>query len=331
METQSLAYRQVLEPVSFGHPSAARLLPVFDPDRLSADVDELNRTQWALQRNFTTTGPGRWAAFDWRALPLRSPTGSVERTDPGGAGLDDFADTPWLEQAPYLAEVIRSVPAPLRTVRLLALGAGARSKVHFETKIGLPWANVRLHVPIITNPGASLMIDGVVHRWQPGSFWFGDFSRWHQVTNDGDRVRVHMIIDSFLTPELLKLFPQSFLDQLSGDDVLFIRPEVPLADLEPYRCAFDVPVAFTDWEEADGEFLLPQPRVRGAIEVRDGRLVLAVDGSPRFALTHVGDGEFRFAGWTEERTIHLLPGGTGVVLRTRQGASVRELAVPVEG
>ncbi|WP_290051596.1 aspartyl/asparaginyl beta-hydroxylase domain-containing protein [Amycolatopsis solani] len=203
--------------------------------------------------------------------------------------------------------------------------------MHFETKIGLPWANVRLHVPIITNPGATLMIDDVVHRWQPGSFWFGDFSRWHQVANDGDQVRIHLIIDSFLTADLLKLFPRSFLDRLSGDDVLFIRPEVPVADLRPYRCAFDVPVAFTDWEEADGEFLLPQPTVRVAVEAAGGRLVLTVGRSPRFALTHVGDGEFRFAGWTEERTIQILPGGAGVVLRTRQGRSVRELTVPVAG
>ena len=327
METQ-YEHRQVVEPLTFTYPPAAQLLPAFDADRLVADVIELNSRQWNLQRNYTTTGPGRWAQFDWRALPLRSPTGSVDRTDPGGAGLDDFADTDWLDKAPYLAEVVRSVPAPLRSVRLLALGAGAQSKVHFETKIGLPWANLRLHVPIITNPGATLMIDGETHRWQPGSFWFGDFSRWHQVTNAGEDTRVHMIIDSFVTPELLQLFPQSFHDRLDPADVLFYGPDVPLDDLTPYVCAFDVPVAFTDWEEAEGEFLVPQATVRATVEIKDGRLVLHVGGEPRFALNHIGDGEFRFAGWTEERTVQIRP--DGVMLRTRQGTSVRELTVAVE-
>ncbi|MEV5509368.1 hypothetical protein [Streptomyces orinoci] len=69
-----------------------RLLPVFDVARLRADLERLDRQQWPLQRAFES-GPAEYADFDWRALPLRSSTGSVERTDPGGAGLDDFAAT----------------------------------------------------------------------------------------------------------------------------------------------------------------------------------------------------------------------------------------------
>lgn len=324
-------HQQVLKPLTFSYPSAAQLLPTFDVERLQADVASLDGQQWSLQRNYTTTGPDKYAAFDWRALPLCSPTGSPERTDPGGAGLDDFADTVWMQRAPYLAEIIRSIPAPLRSVRLLTLGVAAKSKVHFETKIRLPWANVRLHVPIITNPGATLMINGHTHQWQPGSFWFGDFSRWHQVANDGTEKRIHMVIDSNVTPELMELFPASFLAELSPHDVLYIQPEVPVADIKQYRCEFEIPTAFADWEEAEGQFLLPQPNLRASVDVHDGRLVLSVDGKPMFGTTHIGDGEFRFSGWTEERTIQILRVGDNphVVLRTRQGTRVRRLEVPI--
>jgi hypothetical protein len=315
-------------PLVFDYPSAAQLLPVFDVDRLRQDVDRLSEKRWKLQQNYTTTGPGRVAPFDWRALPLRSPTGSAERTDPGGAGLDEFADTPWRDKAPYLSEILASVPAPLRSVRLLALAPEAKSKVHFEMKIGFPWANLRLHIPITTNPGANLVIDGVTHQWQPGTMWFGDFCRWHQVANEGTEPRVHLIIDTTLTPELFDFFPDSFRKAISPDDVLYNRPEVPLDDPERYLGSFEVPLSFTDWEEPDGLFLEPQERVTMTVELQDGRLWADVDGERRFGLVPVGDGEFRFSGWTDERTIQIQPGEQGgIVLRTRQGTRTRELVL----
>ncbi|QFZ21209.1 aspartyl/asparaginyl beta-hydroxylase domain-containing protein [Saccharothrix syringae] len=312
------------------HPSAVRLLPTFDLQRLLADLKTLDGHQWALQQTFETDGPAEEADFDWRALPLRSPTGSELRTDPGGAGLDDFADTKWLAEAPYLAEVLASIPAPLRCVRLLALGPGAQSELHFDTKIGFPWGNLRLHVPLVTNPGATLLMDGDVHVWEPGTFWFGDFCRLHQVENTGTRKRVHMVIDTTLTPEVLSLFPAEFLEALDADEVLFNRPAVPCDDLARHQCEFEVPLSFLDFEEAEGEFTKPQEHLPASVRIDGDRLVLAVSGEPRFGLVHVGDGEFRFSGWTDERTVQVLPGGdrATVVLRTRQGTREQRLDVP---
>ncbi|MFI9720156.1 aspartyl/asparaginyl beta-hydroxylase domain-containing protein [Streptomyces sp. NPDC052396] len=325
----TVAY-QVCEPTVGSHPSTARLLPVFDVARLRADLERLDRQQWPLQRTFETTGPAEYADFDWRALPLRSPTGSVERTDPGGAGLDEFADTPWRAEVPYLDEILAAIPAPLRSVRLLALGPGAVSELHFDTKIGFPWANLRLHIPFITNPGATLLMDGDLSCWQPGSFWFGDFCRLHQVKNAGERKRVHMIIDTTLTPELLTLFPEEFRAALDMDEVLFNRPAAPAGDLDRYRCSFELPESFPDFEEAEGQFLLPQRQLPARVDLQDGRLVLFIAGKPVFGLVHVGEGEFRFSGWTDERTVQILPGrdGARVILRTRHGRREQRLEVP---
>ncbi|TLP54037.1 aspartyl/asparaginyl beta-hydroxylase domain-containing protein [Microbispora triticiradicis] len=328
----SVTHQQVLEPIVCGHPAAARLLPTFDVARLLEDLDRLDDHQWSLQQTFTSAGLAERAPYDWRALPLRSPTGRPERTDPGGAGLDEFADTPWLAQAPYFAEILASVPAPLRCVRLLALGPGAIGEVHFDTKVGFPWGNLRLHVPITTNPGAALIIEGVEHRWQPGTFWFGDFGRWHQVLNTGQDKRIHMIIDTLITPETLSLFPPDFLETLSADEVLYARPTAPLDDPERYHCAFEIPASFADWEEAEGQFLLPQPKLAATVNSDDdgNRLVLTLDGEPTFGLVHVGEGEFRFTGWTEERTIQVVPDGAAptVILRTRRGTAERRLEIP---
>jgi hypothetical protein len=302
------------------HPSAVQLLPKFDVSKLLEDLRVLDSFQWSLQTTFETDGPAEEADFDWRALPLRSPTGSELRTDPGGAGLDDFADTKWRSSAPYLSSILDSIPAPLRCVRLLALGPGACSELHFDTKIGFPWANLRLHVPLITNPGATLLMDGDIHVWEPGTFWFGDFCRMHQVENTGTRKRIHMVIDTTLTPELLSLFPTSFLDQLDASEILFNRPAVALD--ASYSASFEVPVSFLDFEEAEGEFTLPQQTLPATV---DGN-VLVVAGEPKYGLVHVGNGEFRFTGWTDERTIQVT--GSGVVLRTRQGTRETSLNVP---
>jgi len=321
---------QLCEATVGTHPAACQLLPRFDTAALLTDLGRLDRHQWALQQTFETDGPAERAEFDWRALPLRSPTGSPARTDPGGPGLDAFADTPWRAEAPYLSAILDLVPAPLRAVRLLALGPGAASTVHFDTKMGFPWGCLRLHVPLVTNPGAVLTVDGEAHVWQPGTFWFGDFCRMHQVVNTGARKRVHMVVDTTLTAAVLDLFPESFREALDPEAVLVNRPERPLTDPARYHCAFDLPLSFSDFEEVEGQFLLPQPTLPARVDTVDGRLVLFLSGEPRFGLVHLGDGEFRFTGWTDERTVQIrVDGGQpAVLLRTRHGRREQRLDVP---
>jgi hypothetical protein len=60
-------------------------------------------------------------------------------------------------------------------------------------------------------------------------------------------------------------------------------------------------------------------------------LVLSVFGQPKFGLVHIGAGEFRFEGWSEERTLHLDPGDPQPRIRftVRRGRSRRETDRPV--
>ncbi|MFD0547726.1 hypothetical protein ACFQ0X_00100 [Streptomyces rectiviolaceus] len=108
------------------------------------------------------------------------------------------------------------------------------------------------------------------------------------------------------------------------------REEQPLQPSALHQVAFEVPKSFTDWEEDDGEFLVDQPTVPAEIRVQDGRLVLHYDGAPYAGLVHIGDNEFRFQGWTDERTVQVVDdaGQRRVVLRTRVGKQVRTLAIP---
>ena len=284
-------------------PAVAPLDRRYDTVRLVDEVQALRDRRWRAQRAYGQDGLAAEVELDWRILPLRSPNGDPGRTDPGGAGLDPYGDTPLLATTPYLAKVLASIPAPLRAVRLMSLGPGVRVHEHRDGKCGYPWGVLRLHVPIITNPGAELVIESQSYHWPAGQLWFGDFDRPHYVRNEGTEDRIHLVIDCLLTRRLLELFPSSYLDRLPWPDVLLATDPVPLsdADLAGLSCRFPVPAGFPEWaeEEQPGD----APDVPGRIDTDTGQPVLVLADRPAFKLVHLGRSEFRLEGWTEERTL----------------------------
>ncbi|MGG7568826.1 aspartyl/asparaginyl beta-hydroxylase domain-containing protein [Streptomyces sirii] len=286
---------------------AAQLAPVFDADRLAAELDAVTGHTWNTQRTHTYGGQvGQAATIDWRVLPLRSLGGDPTRTDPGGPGPQAFAPTRWLVQMPYLAEVLASIPAPLNAVRLMALGPGAISKAHCDPKYRLDRGLVRLHIPIVTTPDAVLVLDGVEHCWQPGTLWYGDFSREHLVRNTSHTVtRVHAVIDALLTAELAAWFPTTWQELLTHGEIL-------LNHTAPNAAA-----------PLDGT-LIPA-RID---HTTHGVLALTVAGRT-FALAPVDDAEFRFSGWSEQRTLQPNSDG-GLWLRVRRGRALADRLVPAE-
>jgi hypothetical protein len=310
------------------YPESAPLASFFDIARLQADLDVLRHERWGAQRPFGQDGMHRAVEIDWQILSLRSIGGDPARTDPGGAGLEDYADTPWLAKAPYLSETLIAIPAPVRGVRLMALGVGTTVHEHCDTKYGFACGTLRLHVPIDTNPESIAVIDGRSHHWEAGRLWFGDFGRRHYVANTGDRTRVHMVIDCLVTPELIELFPPDFREQLPRSEVMFARDPVPLtaAEVPRFCCRFAVPGEFPQWSEDE---TTAEPDLDGAIEILDGRLVLTIGGEPTFGLVHLGLGEFRLVGWTEERTI-VVDSASTVRFRVREGRRLDESIRPAQ-
>jgi hypothetical protein len=311
-------------------PATARLEPRFDTDLLRADLAKTRGANWAQPRIVDSEGVGRYATvMDWRTISLRSIGGDPGRTDPGGPELADFADTPLRHHLPYISMVLSSIPAPLRCARLMALGPGAESPRHLDTKCGLPWGNVRLHVPLVTTPGAVLEISGETHCWQPGELWYADFTRMHIVRNTDATTRVHLVIDTVPTKELVQLFPDEFASPAVLAETLMACDAAPLtaAELSEVRRSFDLPASFRSFEEADGEFTKDNTLRPAAVDRYGDGLALFVAGEPAVALVHVGAREFRFAGWTTERTIQVAPRNE-VILRSRVGATTFESRHP---
>jgi hypothetical protein len=308
---------------------AARLRGQFDGAGLAAELDCVRQHSWSRQRVYGDT-VGVPAAIDWRCLALRSAGGAADRTDPGGPGLEDFADTPWLSSTPLTSAILDKIPVPKRAVRFMALGPGVVSHTHDDTKYGPRWGVARLHIPITTNPDALLVLDSVEYRWQPGEFWFGDFSRKHRVENHGAQARVHLVIDTLMTEAISQVFPAEWEQYLLDGEVLLNRPETARrGPADGWECDLVLPVGFADWEQPDRALETDADLVPATVRsLPDDGLCLTVAEQPPIRLVHVADGEFRFAGWSQERTIQLPPAGEGeAVLRTRAGCSTTTRAV----
>jgi hypothetical protein len=178
-------------------PPAAALLPLhFDPAGLQSDLASLPPGEW--HAHFNTA----YFSGDWSGAALRSTgDGSILADQQHG----DFADTELLRKCAHLRRAIEVFQCPLRSVRLLRLTAGSIIKEHRDYELGYEAGEVRLHIPVITNPQVEFYLDNRRILMQPGECWYLDLNRPHRVQNLGSTDRVHLVIDCQLNDWLRQL------------------------------------------------------------------------------------------------------------------------------
>lgn len=310
-------------------PDTVKLLPDIDAYRLRADLTAVEE-HFREHANSKTAYSDKGDATGWDVLVLRCPGGDPEAIGHNDGGMEDFADTPYLQLTPYVREILDGLRVPVRGVRFSSLAAGASVPEHTDQPYGLPIGWVRLHIPVITSDRTGLVLNGADYRWKLGEFWYADFGRPHSVYNEGDEPRVHLIIDSYISPELFELFPDELRQQVTPEEVLFFRPEQALPpELSELRGDIAVPPTFLqlykELPSAEQWSAAGQEDVTANLGMRDGRLVLSL-GEHDTALAHIGDGEFRPLCWTQEQTM-VIDSGAGqpsIVFRYRRGSSVVE-------
>ncbi|WP_238589369.1 aspartyl/asparaginyl beta-hydroxylase domain-containing protein [Pseudonocardia sp. HH130629-09] len=140
-----------------------------------------------------------------------------------GLVMDQLGVVPQGSRNPRLGAVLDAIPAPVHDVRILTVSPGSSGVECRETARGPRSGIARMHMPIATDPGAVLDLDGIPHSWQPGELWFGDFGRLHRFRNRGTRHLVHLVIDALVVPELTGLFPPEWRPYFDGGDVLVNR------------------------------------------------------------------------------------------------------------
>lgn len=146
-----------------------------------------------------------WGEEGWRATMPYSPHRDSEmiylRRQPGSRPRDvlhQLASVATRHHQGALAVAIDDVCAmtvgrPARAM-LVRLRPGGVIAEHTDEGIYAE-ATVRFHVPLVTNPGAWLTVDGERYHLPAGHVFAFDKHRPHSGGNDGDTPRSHLIID----------------------------------------------------------------------------------------------------------------------------------------
>ncbi len=175
-------------------PDRLKLSRSYDPVQLGDDLQTLEQLPW-VEHFVTQNYQGKWDV-----LPLRGPAGATHPvmmiySDPG---CTSFANTPFLGQAPYLQQVLAGFQCPLQSVRLMRLGAGSEIKEHRDHDLSAELGQVRMHIPITTNPEVKFLLNGTHVPMTPGSSWYLRLADPHSVKNNGTTDRVHLVIDALV-------------------------------------------------------------------------------------------------------------------------------------
>ena len=170
-------------------PTTTLRLPLtFDAARLQTDFACLTEQDWIPHFNRA------YYEGDWSAVPLRSIGGRSDHiySDPVRR---DFASTEVLKRCPYFEEVLGAFPCPLLAVRLLRLKSGSRIREHTDLNLGYEDGEIRLHVPVHTNPDVEFYLAGERVILAEGECWYVNTSLPHRVVNGGGADRIHLVID----------------------------------------------------------------------------------------------------------------------------------------
>jgi len=169
-----------LRPMEISRPFV-RLPYLFDAEKLTQEVAVLPEGAWMDH-------PSKMRGNS--AVPLISR---------GGGDNDDFDGamrvTPHLECCPYLQQVMASFGEVLGRSRLMRLAPGCEVSTHVD--FNYHWySRVRIHVPVITEPGVIFHCGDAQIHMQTGECWIFNSWRRHRVTHGGQHDRIHLVIDT---------------------------------------------------------------------------------------------------------------------------------------
>jgi hypothetical protein len=173
----------------------------FNPGRLEEDLGRIRPEEWVPHFN-THEYEG-----EWHGVALRSVSGKPGTIYSDPTPEATFADTPVLARCPYFQAVLAQLQCPVRSVRLLRLGAESCIREHRDYKLGYEDGLIRIHVPITTNPDVDFVVNGNKLRMNAGESWYINFNLPHRVVNRGTTPRIHLVIDCLVDDWLRALLP----------------------------------------------------------------------------------------------------------------------------
>jgi hypothetical protein len=119
--------------------------------------------------------------------------------------------------------------------RVTCLKAGAKSLVHRDADDNEYMA--RIHIPLITNPQCTFTADGEKLYMEPGNVYMVWVNIWHQIRNDSNEDRYHIIMDAYDTKKITKHFNYNADIQELIDHHKRVREKIDNAVITPEEYA----------------------------------------------------------------------------------------------
>src|SRR3954470_18606568 len=196
-----------------------------------------------LAREVKALPPQVWMAhpqkFDGNlAVPLVSPGGAMTNQWSG-----PMAPTEALHQCPYVTQIMDELDSTWGRSRLMGLEPGAVVPEHVD--IHYYWrTHLRIHIPVITNPGVAFNCDGETVSMNPGECWILDSFFRHSVENRGAETRIHLVLDTVGGARLWDLIQAA----IEGDATETFIPPAPASDRSLGFEQINAPEVMSPWE-----------------------------------------------------------------------------------
>lgn len=161
----------------------------FDENRLKKDIEKIINNQWIDHYN-TNDYEGKWTS-----VALLSTTGKSDSIYAFPNDNQKVVPTELLVNCHYINEILEGFLFEKTAVRLLRLAINAEVKPHSDHCLGYEDGCFRLHIPIITNPDVTFVLDNQQLIMNEGECWYINANFTHSVSNKGKNDRIHLVID----------------------------------------------------------------------------------------------------------------------------------------
>jgi len=159
---------------------------------------------------------------NYKSLKFFDIAHSMEHKNPTQACVGELA---------YIVNQMEDLGFYPRRVRVTCLKAGAKSLVHKDADENEYMA--RVHVPLITNKKCVFICDGQHLHMEAGKAYAVWVNKWHQIRNDSDQDRFHLLCDFYDTKKITKQFQYQADIQELENHAQFVRQKIDEAVIEP--------------------------------------------------------------------------------------------------
>lgn len=165
----------------------------FDPTLMLAEISQFKKEEYYDIYNPSVALKTLWSKH------LIEPIG-----DPGQA--PEFFPNKALQKCPYLLSVLETFLCKKETFRIHTLDAKANIKAHRDNGYSFEQGLVRIHIPVKTNDKVELLVNKEQIKMNPGECWYCNFNEIHEVKNNGDEARTHLILDCIVNDWFKDIF-----------------------------------------------------------------------------------------------------------------------------